>query len=364
MKTRLFMMVSLVAVILASCAPASEVTPTKTIIPLLTSTLTSPPPINKLKQFWVAPEPVTCGEYSDANGRILFLKQSSGYDLHVMNGHGCFHRVVLENVFGSPSWSNDGKMIAIGCDDQKYICIIDANKTLPPCFELKEDGEVCDTTILNKIKIPTDKSVFIYSAKFSYDNSKISINGEYADSNIEFVNFLSLLNSGEWKTIIESSAGSLHPAMSPVKNEVAINGVYIISLDEDIGINKVFVGGSPAWSSDGLKIAYLTSAFSKDGKTTIAEYNLREKKVTLLYEPIVLDEDYSPRVNIRIRDILGGGLSWSPNNQYIVFSAVYRHDNDSQIFRLDTTTGELVSLTTRFETKEGQQYYFAPAWGH
>jgi len=44
MKTKIFIMVALVVIILASCVPATEVAPTKTIVPLSTSTFTPPTP--------------------------------------------------------------------------------------------------------------------------------------------------------------------------------------------------------------------------------------------------------------------------------------------------------------------------------
>lgn len=331
--------------------------------PLSELTTTSTPILPK---YWIAPEPEGCEDLSNTYGKILFLQQSTKYDLYMMNGFGCQYRLVLEKVFGSPSWSTDGKMIAIGCDDEKYICILDAKQTLEPCLQLKKDGEQCDVVFVKKIKIPSDEPIYIYNTTWSYDNNQIALNGEYINSKKEFVTLISLTDVEDWKIIIESSAGALHSAISPIKNELAIDGLYIISLDGGV-LKKPVVGFSPAWSHDGLKIAYLTSSFSEDGNVTgVVEYDFTKDVLRLLYQPITFNESYSPRVNIRIRDESGGNkpnMSWSPDDRYIAFSAVYRHSNDSQIFRLDTITGEVVALTTKLESEFGQNYYYAPAWG-
>jgi hypothetical protein len=96
---------------------------------------------------------------------------------------------------------------------------------------------------------------------------------------------------------------------------LADNVAIMESTDDEIYFNEYDVGTarSPAWSSDGQKIAFLASldAYGRSGLARIlSEYKLYLMDPQTLEPQAVLEGIYEP-----------GGLFWSPDSEWVAFSA-------------------------------------------
>lgn len=76
MKTRMFVIVSLVVIILASCVPAIEVPPTKTVVPLSTSTFAPPTPTIESLQLLATPTEIQL-PFNDKNVESEYCQYQS-----------------------------------------------------------------------------------------------------------------------------------------------------------------------------------------------------------------------------------------------------------------------------------------------
>jgi len=124
----------------ATPAPGEACPPPATPVLSRTPTITPTPGPTPTERVFLSPE--TCGDWNE-NGHILYLyynyttpvdlPYASRFDLYIMNGNGCYPRLVMEDVSGSPAWSKDGQQIAIGCQNNTMLCILDAAEVLRAC---------------------------------------------------------------------------------------------------------------------------------------------------------------------------------------------------------------------------------------
>ena len=97
-------------------------------------------------------------------GHVYFLQDSVGkypasaYDLLVINGDGCYPCLIMKSVSGSPALSKDWQRIAIGCEDNAFLCIIDVKATLESCPKATDeyDQSQCHPIVLRKYSIPRE----------------------------------------------------------------------------------------------------------------------------------------------------------------------------------------------------------------
>ena len=310
-------------------------------------------------------EPSSC-DSSVVPGHILFSQVSTSdplvSDLYIMDGNACTKHLLMRNISGASAWSIDGKRISVGCENNNYICILDAPASLDTCLKTNNAFDDCMPVILEKYAVPR-RSKEILSTSWSYDGAQISVESSSSETQY-YVDILTLTGGGNWQTIIEGKI--VHAEMSPVRNEMLFDGIYIMPLDGK-SINIFFQGSHGIWAHDGTKIAYQLS-------NNIAQWDFNHTPhLTILFETQgtwVFKPEASDKRNWLPHNIgLSTGsrnMSWSTDGRYLAFVAS-RADYDSQVFRLDTNTGELVILTEKFENKDGGYYpptnYFAPAWG-
>jgi Tol biopolymer transport system component len=307
----------------------------------------------------------------ESKGHIFFLRgnstgnrnHASYYDLYVMDGNGCFPRLVLPEASGSPAWSPDGNQLAIGCANNGFLCILDIKKTLDTCSGGQRDVGQCSAAILRRFALPSDigGDERMYNISWSSDGSQIATEGGSATTSERSIYILTLAGEGVWEILMRGQ-GAFNIAWSPIDDQLALSGLVFINLKSDHvrGANGLY----PAWSPDGKKIAFVTISLDQNKEPYgIAAINLASGNLSWLYEPIPRDDKYYfPPNNLVIRD--DGRyhrlLCWSPDSQYMAFTAEYGLGSMSHIFRLDIKTGEIVNLTAKI--KEGEAFY-APAWG-
>jgi len=362
----------LIFIFLVACSTtveqATEAAPIE--IPSKTPTFRIPSSIPTAREF----EAETDCNLADGLGHILFLQQhttdgmytSSNFDLYVMNGNGCFPRLVMKSVSGAPAWSTDGTLIAIGCENNGFICILDARATLENCSDFETQIGSCQPVILNEYPLPLDISGknMMYNISFTSESSRLAIEGENLETNTYILYLLTLADDERWENLIERE-WSFGADWSPTKDQFVISGNLIINSDGSNEL-KLVSGKDPEWSPDGEQMIFLKGSNDENKEAYgIALLDVKTNTWEWLYEPANRDRYYWPPQNL----VMGGSsgysqvLSWSPDGNFIAFVSLYRHGYDSQIFRLDISTGEIVVLTAGLSPKDGSPYYYSPAWG-
>jgi hypothetical protein len=122
--------------------------------------------------------------------RVLFLDTTNVNDiwmnnLYMMDGDGNRMQLLINNVDGPPAWSNEGKLIAVGCLD--HICIIDGKliinyRSYPLPYDenalvINEAKKIIKTISLPNECLSLEKSGFnrIMSLSWSRDSKKLAV---------------------------------------------------------------------------------------------------------------------------------------------------------------------------------------------
>ncbi|MFN8489909.1 MAG: hypothetical protein U0350_20150 [Caldilineaceae bacterium] len=122
------------------------------------------------------------------------------------------------------------------------------------------------------------------------------------------------------------------------------NSVNIFVMTPDRNFQKQLTQGpgvsfQPQWSPDGQWIAYFHYDSQKDITTVWVVDGAGDTAPRLV----------SPAEGVKT----ASGLSWSPDDRYLVYQDLQPNSNQRDIFRLDVTSGALVNLTTdspKFDT--------------
>lgn len=324
------------------CPQAATPTPTSTATPELP----------------IITEPASCD--ASVAGHILFQNDSNPTDLYIMDGNGCDVHVVMRNISGAAAWSVDGQQIAVGCEDNQYICILDAPATLTPCLNTPGENE-CNPVILKKYTLPEIAGYWgVRNIAWAGDGEKLVVDISTLDGRRLYL--VNLEGDGEWRLLILGNARSWD--LSPVKDELMFDGLLRVPLDG--GYSQGYHAGfSPEWSPDGKKIVFFYKVM-QDRYNPKEPYGLMEWTFDaeihwrILREPVYYNPNGWARRNIEMNSNEYHKFSWSPDSRYIAFSGSYRNEYDAQIFRLDVETGEVVVLTTKFDPERA---FVAPAWG-
>ena len=298
------------------------------------------------------------------------LHYASRFNLYMMSASGCHPRFLMEDVSGSPAWSKDGKLIAVGCENNSTLCVFDAQEVFNVCHTSLATAEPClsAAVAIQRISLPVEVAgdKYLNNITWSYDGSKIVVEGKDEETR-KYTILIHELDGHEvrWKKLAEEY-GAFVVEGSPVKDYLVSSGVYRIGL---IGANRERIteeGQAPVWSPDGKKIAFIKGS-NDAGKEPagIAVLDVETKKVTWLYEPVNRDKHYWPEQNL----IVGHDshyhkmLSWSPDGRYLTFISPLYGMYDSNIFRINVTTGEIDILTLNHSAGGADGRFFAPAWG-
>jgi hypothetical protein len=309
-----------------------------------------------------------CG-HPDDRGHIFFLnpygatEDSFAYNrnLYVVNGNGCFPRLVMKNVSGSPAWSKDWKQIAIGCEKNTYLCILNVKDTLDSCSTPGpfQEGD-CNTIVEQKYALPKEVSgeTFLSHISWSSDNSQIIVDGQNSAHILQ-------LDKADWRTLSEKQ-WPYAMDWSPSKDILVTSGLSLINpTNGDKDNTNMILGIEPQWSPDGMKIAFLKPSEDQSKEPLgIAVIDPSNGDWTWLYEPAIWDNSHWPAQNLSLGDSSGlhRVLSWSPDEHFIAFVSLYKGGpNNNQIFRLDIESREITILTEGLGLVEGGN--IAPAWG-
>lgn len=265
---------------------------------------------------------------------------------------------------GSPTWSPDGRFIAVGCE--KDICVLDFS-TLPDMHNYPFRGGLKYAYRLPAPKPCEEKVNYghggfyagILSISWSPSGERLAVVcGSEEPEAVRSVCILSL--NGQLECWDESIGKDIYRvAWSPVDEDVlAIAGPSVAENTSEIilvnprGENPVALarGWSPEWSPDGKQIAFVQMTAGKLGISII------NKDTSGFY----WIESSTKGLSYNCRGFTGTcRLSWSPDKRYIVFTSSGETGIGLLLFRLDLKTGEIIRLVD-------SSYFYYPAepdWG-
>ncbi len=347
--------------------PAITPTPGPTPTPTITPTPGPSPTPGVFKP------PPSCGGL-DENGHILYinnlywpeLNPASQYDLYIMNGNGCYPRLMLTGVSGSPAWSADGKKIAIGCENNSMLCLLDAEAVLRSCAPEQPGDDPCVSpdSILSRIALPEEATGknYLMNIGWSPDGASIFIEIEgYYSSEITryYYGFiLNLTQPTQW-TLFRKEEWACEFEWSPTDSNILSCGAYVFNLEDGDLEQFLDHGSSSIWSPDGEQMAILYTLWEKDKEPVgIVRVDRDTGEWDWIYEPVNWDANDRLLHNIVIaQNYHYRIMDWSPDGRYIAFVNHYRNMWGSYIFRIDVVTKEIYVLTTQTKIN------YAPAWG-
>jgi Tol biopolymer transport system component len=317
-------------------------------------------------------------------GKILLIYHRAGtvYDseLLMMDGNGNNIRWI-GGFSGSPAWSPDGQLVAVGCSENNQtpdLCILDI-RTLHDATSFPSGYANVSPSIIRKIGLPAlcknikRQDIFpqpgILSTSWSGDGKKIAV--VCGDEHPEAPKIVCVIPfNGDSICWDKSISGEIYRAVwSPIEDRLAISGpadpaskIFLVGPD---GTNPTFLanGWSPAWSPDGKQIAFIHFNPVDDpqhGETGIALINKNGTDQHWIYYP-------DPKANgddVIYFDCMGISgtcrLTWSPDGRYIAFVSSDTQLYSYHLYSLDIKTGKITILLDRMVF-----YWFIaePDWG-
>jgi TolB protein len=247
--------------------------------------------------------------------KILFMSQRDGNsEIYVMNPDGSEPMNLTQNAADErfPVWSPSGDQIV---------------------FWSNRDNEHGDIFVMNAdgsaVRNLTDESTPAFQPQLSPDGQQLV----YLTVSAGYFFTIADVETGGKRLLIEGEDTDNCAMRSPDGTQLAVYqdaGLYIINVD-GTGVELLSSSGNTcaAWSPDGERIAF-TARMSNDLATL---YTIKPDGS----DKQVLTPDL-PDMN-RI-----GGITWSPNGQFIAFHGV--SESDFNIWVTDLSSGAIISVSS------------------
>lgn len=287
-----------------------------------------------------------------SSGRIAFASDRYGnFEIYVMNADGSNVSRLTNNLSddASPTWSPDGNHIAFASNEIPASGIYMVNV---------DDAETA-TSLYISTDLPSRYGNAVWSPngeRIAFVKTSIELSPENAINEILTVNVIGL----ETRRLIDcrqqvEGCGGL--SWSPDSNNIVFAGGYCIpwpgnpyGCDLKTGIFRMNADGSgttlllsegawsPAWSPDGSRIAFVSSA-ATTGSSEVYVMNADGSGITRLTNNLA--EDRSP--------------AWSPDGRYIAFSS--NLDGNFDVYIMDSDGSNQINVTN-----DSLGWNLTPAW--
>lgn len=320
-------------------------------------------------------------------GRIIYRRydyHQSLYEYVIMDGDGN-NIQVLGHYLGSPTWSPDGKYIAVSCrKDVTKICILDA-RTIPDRRKVPRPSWPARTTpeIFKELDLPTECHRLV-SPEYGIESISWSPNGKQLAVVCGSIAYhitprqvcIIPFEDGDPYCWEDFDKPVYKAVWSPVEDLLLVSydssegsKIYLVGPD---GKDPIFLasGWAAEWSPDGQEIAFARwekEFYWEDDKnltydgfykgTGIAVINNDGTGFRWLFRH---PEDWGMQGIQLTCPSRGCRLSWSPDGRYIVFhSRYYAGMGSFRISRLELETKEIECLSCfDFNTS-----VYEPDWG-
>ena len=287
----------------------------------------------------------------DAQAQIAFVSNRDGNaEIYVMDADGGNQRRLTNNRHDdwSPSWSPDGKRIALVSDRDGHPDVIPGWFT-SEIYVMDNDGGNQQKLTNN----PNDDR----SPSWSPDGKQIVFQSDRdeGDHNIEI--YVMDADGSNPQNLTNNPTADYNPSWSPDGKRIAFSSVREghfrnnFGLTEEIYVMDVDGGNEqrltdnrkndwhPSWSPDGERIA-----FAADRKGDFENFEI-----------YVMDANGGNQQKLTENRVYDWSPSWSPDGERIAFVS-YRDNNKAEIYVMDADGGNQQNLTNN---PHGD---FGPAW--
>mgnify|MGYP000881350415 FL=1 len=306
---------------------------------------------------------------NDLQGTIFFLgltdEVNRGYLVSMPERN--IQEIGLWNQNNSYAISNDGRLIAMACyDDDNAICIFNTSLIVPRVKIVPESDQVGFGNIffedIKRLPIPSNCIEInkqtsnhltpLQQISWSHDNSKISIvcGDKYKESELCIIEI-----DGKSKCFPETTEKRItYASWSPIEDILAVSSttysdptsVTYLFNPHTGDFDMLFSGFAPAWSPSGERIA----SFNLENPNSfpfiyiLQVYSFEKKEMSILL-PNKQSEKAGfslwPTVDERNEDCT---ISWSLDENQLVFSSRLRHFNFSTLLLYDFSSEEIQFL--------------------
>ena len=280
----------------------------------------------------------------------VYNVESNSTDMYIIDKNGNSIRW-LGGYSGSPSWSNSGDYIAVGCKDK--LCVIDVS-TLPDKRNNLNNQPIAPQELF-RLDIPQQCYQFenynprantdgILSTSWSPDDKKIAIVCGNEQESERAVCIIPLEGKQEcWGDKLSENV--IDVSWSPNEEEILlvskaegdITSPQKIYLTDSNGVILEYLvdGFSPEWSSEGQKFVYTQKV---QYSMNLAIFDLSKRQSQNLQ---IADKSLFTICQYRY----GCRFSWSPDERYVIFSYKYAMESyENALFRIDLFSGKVIRL--------------------
>jgi hypothetical protein len=301
-----------------------------------------------------------CGDVTD----IFFLYSGPTHNgakdeaLYVLSQSEEEAILVLDQVNDSFDWTRDGKKLAVSCtigDSPKSICVFEfaveqsclysekaTQYTIPEqCYGVSTQEKHDSLVKFRTISWSPNGESFVFLCRGITPNTQVCVMS--LDGNVYCWEWEDEIVDVDWSTTTDDL----------IVADIDEN-LFIVSLTGE-KVAYLTRGRFPSWSWDGTQIAFVKQFFSSDGESAgwgVATINSDGTNEQWVFKPFESPEHEKLLERFGLHWMgfvcydLGDDckISWSPNDQYLIFSTNVGNIYKVELVRLDLVSGQVAVL--------------------